>query len=236
MQGLTTEEVISKIRSIYRVKEEQAKTDFEKLVYTVSTLAQTEEVDPISYLDLKKIEPFSQSYSAPLRVDMSLTFRCQNNCVHCYAGGPHETDELTTVQWKHVIDHLYRIGVFILTFTGGEPTLKEELPELLRYGQKKGLVTGLITNGRRLTDEFFVKSLEEAGLDFVQITLESHNPEVHDLITGISGSWKETVAGIRNLIPTQIYTTTNTTLSMYNAGDFLDTIDFIKELGVAAFG
>jgi radical SAM protein with 4Fe4S-binding SPASM domain len=236
MQGLTTEEVISKIRSIYRVKRRQASADYEKLVYTVSTLAQTEEVDPISFLDLKKIEPFSQEYSAPLRVDMALTFKCQNNCVHCYAGGSHETDELTTDQWKRVIDRLYQVGVFILTFTGGEPTLREDLPELLGYGQKKGLVTGLITNGRRLTDEKYVRSLEDTGLDFVQVTLESHKPEVHDLMTGERGSWRETVAGIKNLIPTQIYTTTNTTLSKYNAGDFLDTMDFLKELGVAAFG
>lgn len=236
MQGLTTDEVISEIRSIYRVKKRQASLDYDKLVYTVSTLAQTEEVDPISYLDLQKIEPFSQEYSAPLRVDMALTFRCQNNCVHCYAGGSHETEELTTEGWMQVIDFLYQAGVFILTFTGGEPTLREDLPELLSYGQKKGLVTGLITNGRKLTIKEYVKSLEESGLDFVQVTLESHKPEIHDLMTGDKGSWKDTVKGIRNLIPTQIYTTTNTTLSKYNVGDFLDTVDFLKELGVAAFG
>jgi radical SAM protein with 4Fe4S-binding SPASM domain len=236
MQGLTTKEVISKIRRIYRVKKRQASADYEKLIYTISTLAQTEEVDPISYLDLKKIEPFSRKYSAPLRVDMALTYRCQNSCIHCYTGGSHETDELTTVEWKQVIDRLHQVGVFILTFTGGEPTLIEDLPELLDYGQKKGLVTGLITNGRRLTNEIYVQYLEKSGLDFIQVTLESHKPEIHDLMTGDRGSWIETVAGIKNLIPTQIYTTTNTTLSKHNAGDFLETMDFLKELGVAAFG
>jgi radical SAM protein with 4Fe4S-binding SPASM domain len=236
MQGLTTDEVISEIRRIYQVKKRQARLDYDKLVYSVSTLAQTEEVDPISYLDLKKIEPFSQEYSAPLRIDMALTFRCQNSCVHCYAGGSHENEELTTEEWKRVIDRLHRVGVFILTFTGGEPTLREDLSELLSYGQKKGLVTGLITNGRNLTDKKYVKTLEESGLDFAQVTLESHKPEIHDLMTGDKGSWKETVAGIKNLIPTQIYTTTNTTLSKHNVGDFLDTVDFLKERGVAGFG
>jgi radical SAM protein with 4Fe4S-binding SPASM domain len=236
VQGLTTQEVISKIRSIFRVKEEQARSDYERLVYAISTLAQTEEVDPISYLDLEKIEPFSQKFSAPLRVDMALTFGCQNSCVHCYAGGSHETDELTTGQWKRVIDKLHEVGVFILTFTGGEPTLRDDLPELLSYGQNKGLVTGLVTNGRSLADKEYVQVLEESGLDFVQVTLESHKPEIHDLITGIKGSWSETIEGIKNLIPTKIYTTTNSTLSKYNAEDFLDTVDFINELGVAAFG
>ena len=236
MQGMTTDEAVKKIRRMYRVNEKAAREDYERLIYTVSTLAQTEEVCPISFLDIKRVEPFTQELSAPLRVDLALTFRCQNNCVHCYAGGPHETSELTTEQWKEVIDLLHRIGVFILTFTGGEPTLREDLPELLLYAQNKGIVTGLITNGRKLKDKTYVETLEKTGLDFIQVTLESHKPKIHDLMTATKGSWKETVAGIKNIIPTQIYATTNTTLSKYNASDFLETIDFMKKLGVAAFG
>jgi radical SAM protein with 4Fe4S-binding SPASM domain len=98
------------------------------------------------------------------------------------------------------------------------------------------MVTGLITNGRRLKDKNYVKALEKAGLDFVQVTLESHKAEIHDLMTASKGSWKETVAGIKNIIPTHIYATTNTTLSKHNADSFLETVDFIKKLGVAAFG
>jgi len=236
MQGMTTDEAVKKIRRMYRVDEKTARNDYEKLIYTVSTLAQTEEVCPISFLDVKRVEPFTQEFSAPLRVDLALTFRCQNNCVHCYAGGPHETSELTTEQWKEVIDRLHQVGVFILTFTGGEPTLRGDLPELLLHAQNKGMVTGLITNGRRLKDETYVETLEKTGLDFIQVTLESHKPKIHDLMTATKGSWKETVAGIRNIIPTQIYATTNATLSKYNASNFLETIDFLKKLGVAAFG
>ncbi len=236
MQGLTTKEAIKKVKGIYRVDEKTAEQAHERLIYTVSTLAQTEEVCPLSFLDVEQVEPFTQQLSAPLRVDMAVTFRCQNDCIHCYAGGPHETPELTTDQWKAAIDRLHEIGVFILTFTGGEPTLREDLPELLLYAQHKGMVTGLITNGRKLTDQTYVETLEKAGLDFVQVTLESHKAEIHDLITASKGSWRETVAGIRNVIPTEIYATTNTTLSKHNAQDFLETIDFLKDLGVAAFG
>jgi radical SAM protein with 4Fe4S-binding SPASM domain len=135
-----------------------------------------------------------------------------------------------------IIDKLHQVGVFILTFTGGEPTLKADLPELLTYAQKKGLVTGLITNGRKLASKNYVEQLEKSGLDFIQVTLESHKPSIHNKITGDSKSWKETITAIKNLIPTQIYTTTNTTLNQYNKNDFLDTIAFIHKLGVAAFG
>jgi radical SAM protein with 4Fe4S-binding SPASM domain len=236
MQGLPEHEVLKKIRRMYRVNAAKVKEDYEKLVYTISTLAQTEKVCPVSFLEVEKEEPFTYQYSAPLRMDMALTFKCQNNCVHCYAGGPHETAELNTNQWKEVIDRLSQIGVFILTFTGGEPTLREDLPELLRYAQSKGMVTGLITNGRKLKDKAYVKTLEEVGLDFVQVTLESHLPKVHDLMTAAKGSWRETVAGIKNAAQSQIYVTTNTTLSKYNAPEFLRTIDYIKALNVAAFG
>lgn len=236
MQGLPEADVIDKIRAIYRVSKEQAKADYERLVYSISTLAQTEKIDPVTFLDIEKEEPFSYPYSAPLRMDMALTFRCQNDCIHCYAGGPHETPELNTDQWKQAIDRLSDIGVFILTFTGGEPTLRDDLPELLHYAQTKGIVTGLITNGRRLKDKAYVETLEKAGLDFVQITLESHKPLVHDAMTKAKGSWKETVQGIKNAVVSQIYVSTNTTLGKHNAEDFLVTIDYIKELGVDAFG
>jgi radical SAM protein with 4Fe4S-binding SPASM domain len=236
MEGLPEKEALKRIQRMYRVKTEQAKADYNKLVYTISTLANTEKIDPVSFLEIEKEEPFTYDYSAPLRMDLALTFRCQNDCVHCYAGGPHETPELNTTQWKQVIDRLSDIGVFIVTFTGGEPTLREDLAELLLYAQNKGMVTGLISNGRKLKDKAYVDALEKAGLDFVQITLESHKPLIHDKMTGTKGSWKETLAGIRNAVQSQIYVSTNTTLSKQNAPDFLDTVNFIKSLHVDAFG
>jgi radical SAM protein with 4Fe4S-binding SPASM domain len=236
MQGMTTDAALKRIHRMYRVNEKTAKKEHEKLVYTISTLAQTEKICPVSYLDVKSIEPFTQQFSAPLRMDLALTFRCQNNCVHCYAGGPHETSELSTEQWKEVIDRLHQIGVFVLTFTGGEPTQREDLPELLLHAQNNGMVTGLVSNGRKLKDKAYVKALEKAGLDFVQVTLESHKSEIHELMTAAKGSWNETVTGIKNAVQSQIYVTTNTTLSKYNAPEFLETINFLKKLGVAAFG
>ena len=235
MRGLSTEEAVERLREIYRISREKAKEDHEKIIYTVSTLAQTEEVCPLSYLDVQHIEPFSQELTAPIRVDLALTFRCQNKCIHCYTGGSKESKELTTEQWKKVIDRLFDLGVFIYTFTGGEPTLREDLAELLEYTQKTGAVSGLITNGRRLSDKKNVQRLVETGLDFAQVTIESHEPKIHDRITGVKGSWKETVKAIKNLVPTPIYLTTNTTLNTYNADSFLETIGFLKKLGVERF-
>ncbi len=236
MQGLPELEVLSKIQKTYKVNQETAKVDYEKIINTISTLAKTEKIDPITFLEIEREEPFSYQYSAPLRMDAALTFRCQNDCIHCYAGGPHETPELSTAQWKQIIDKLSEIGVFIITFTGGEPTLRDDLPELLLYAQKKGIVTGLISNGRKLKDAAYVKVLEDSGLDFVQVTLESDKPEIHDAMTKAVGSWAETVEGIKNAAKSLIYVSTNSTLSKQNVDGFMSTVDFIKSLGVDAFG
>jgi radical SAM protein with 4Fe4S-binding SPASM domain len=236
MQGMPTERAVQQIRRTYRVSEQTARTDHERLLYAISTLAQTQEVCPISYLGVEKVEPFSQELSAPIRMDLALTFRCQNNCQHCYTGGPHESDEMSTDSWKHVLDRMKELGIFIATFTGGEPTLREDLPELIMHAQKIGIVTGLVTNGRKLKEKSYVSTLEKSGLDFAQVTLESSKPEIHDRITAAKGSWQDTIEGIRNLVPTTIYTTTNTTLTQLNVANFSETLDFVHGLGVKAFG
>jgi len=236
MLGMPTDKAVAQVRSRYKVSQETATRDHERLIYAISTLAQTEEVCPISYLGIERIEPFTQELSAPIRMDLALTFRCQNGCLHCYTGGPHETEEMSTEAWKRVLDKMKRLGIFIATFTGGEPTLREDLPDLIAYAQKIGIVTGLVTNGRKLKDKNFVVTLEKSGLDFAQLTLESNDPKIHDEMTGSKGSWQETIEGIENLIPTTIYTTTNTTLTKLSAPGFLETLDFIHDLGVGAFG
>jgi radical SAM protein with 4Fe4S-binding SPASM domain len=133
------------------------------------------------------------------------------------------------------IDKIQGIGIPHITFTGGEPTLREDLPSLIRYAENKGLVTGLITNGRRLKDTQYVTEIISAGIDHFQITLESYREEVHDKITGVKGSWKETVQGLKNAIATPVYTITNTTLNKHNIEDIIETINFIHNLGLNQF-
>jgi hypothetical protein len=74
MQGLPQKEIFAKIGRMYRVKADMVKVDYEKLVYTISTLAQTEKIDPVTFLEIEKEEPFTYQYSAPLRMDLALTF------------------------------------------------------------------------------------------------------------------------------------------------------------------
>jgi len=235
IEGRTEKDVIDTMRRHYKVDEETVAKDYQEVLFVINTFAKTPDVCPVSYLGVEKIEPFQKALSAPYRMDLALTYRCDNNCVHCYAGGPRQTKELTTGEWLRVIDKLYGIGIPHVAFTGGEPTLREDLPKLIAHTQERGLVSGLITNGRRLKDAAYFNSLVDAGLDHVQITVESHDPKVHDKITGVEGSWGETVHGLKNAIASPIYTLSNTTLNQWNVKDILETIGFLHELGLQQF-
>ncbi len=142
----------------------------------------------------------------------------------------------STTEWKKVIDKLWEIRIPHVVFTGGEPTLRNDLPELVAYADQKGMVTGINTNGTRLGDQAFLNSLVEAGLDHVQITLESHDAQIHDQMVRRTGAWQKTLAGLRNVVNRKLYVMTNTTLLNNNAGALRETLEFLASEGVPTVG
>jgi radical SAM protein with 4Fe4S-binding SPASM domain len=231
------EEAAREIARRYSVSRQTALTDFQELQETILTFAQAgEQVCPVTYLDVGRIEPMSAELSAPYRMDLALTYRCQNDCPHCYVSRPKDFPEMPTEQWKRVIDRCWEMGIPHLTFTGGEATLRPDLVELVQYAEDVGLVTGLQTNGRRLRDRAYLDELLLAGLDHIQITLESHNPAIHDRMVGVEGAWQETVEGIKTVVDADVYMMTNTTMTTENVGGIKETIAFAASLGVPTFG
>jgi radical SAM protein with 4Fe4S-binding SPASM domain len=138
--------------------------------------------------------------------------------------------------WKKVIVKVWELRIPHIVFTGGEPTLFEGLQELVAYAESKGVITGLNTNGRKLADNSFVDSLVEAGLDHVQITFESHDPEIHDRMVRAKGAWADTVQGLKNVLDTRLYIMTNTTMLTHNQETIEDTLHYLGELGVPTIG
>jgi radical SAM protein with 4Fe4S-binding SPASM domain len=169
-------------------------------------------------------------------MDLAITYHCNNQCAHCYNARSRQFPELTTDQWKEVLDHLWQIGIPHIIFTGGEPTLRTDLPELIAYAESLGQITGINTNGRRLKDPAYVQTLVDAGLDHVQITFESLEPAIHDQMQGVTGAWADTVAGIRNVVASSLYMMTNTTMLTTNQHTIADTIDSLAALGVPTIG
>jgi radical SAM protein with 4Fe4S-binding SPASM domain len=168
-------------------------------------------------------------------MDIALTYDCQNKCAHCYVEEKERGKPLSFEQWKQVLDKLWAAGIPHVCFTGGEPTVYKNLEGLIEYAEDIGIVTGLISNGRRLANEEYARKLIDAGLDHVQITLESYDEHVHDEMVGSPGAWKETVEGIKNAVKLPLYTITNTTLLEKNSQDIEKTVEFLASLNVDAF-
>lgn len=230
-------EAVKNIEQSFRVHKKQATKDFQETISKIETLISSDsKICPVCDLGLESKPPFSAKLSAPYRMDLALTYRCNNNCAHCYNARERNYPEMDTQKWKQVIDKLWEQGIPHLVFTGGEPTLREDLSELVRYAEKKGFVTGLNTNGRKLADKAFVQKIVDAGLDHVQITLESHIPKIHDEMVLAKGAWKETVQGIKNVVQSSLYFMTNTTLLQDNHQYLSEFLKFTQELNIPTIG
>lgn len=229
------EQAVRQLLKRYQVDKKTAARDFRKVKEKIDTLASTDEVCPVSYLGFSRVEPFSVKTSAPQRMDLALTYQCNNDCTHCYVEREKDMNPMALDQWKKVIARLWDIGVPHVCFTGGEATTSPHLLPLIEYAEEVGIVTGLLTNGRRLADQEFTKQLIGVGLDHVQITLESANEKIHDEMVCATGAWKETVQGIKNAIDKTIYLVTNSTLSTKTAKGFPKTLEFLHGLGVTNF-
>ena len=174
---------------------------------------------PVSDVKLETRETDPKLWKAPPRMDLALTYSCNNNCFFCYTGGPRKVQELSTADWKNALDKIWESGIPQVVFTGGEPTLRADLVELVDHARQ--FVTGLITNGRKLAK--LAPELHQVSLDYAQVSLESHLPELHDRMVGVTGAWQETCDGIRGAIASGLEVITNTTLTK-------DNIEFLPDL------
>jgi radical SAM protein with 4Fe4S-binding SPASM domain len=259
LEGADEAESVRAIQKQYRVNRKQALTDLSTFNLQLENLVRPDGACPIhgdydisSTAVISVVAPFSARPSAPYRMDLALTYRCNNDCAHCYNIRPNPPippslegkegaggigpGELSTDDWKRILDKAWELGIPHIIFTGGEPTLRNDLPELVAHAERNGQITGLNTNARRLSDARYVETLVAAGLDHVQITLESHDPEIHDRMVRAKGAWPQTVAGLKNALASPLYVMTNTTMLQVNAPGMSETLDFLAELGVPTVG
>jgi radical SAM protein with 4Fe4S-binding SPASM domain len=173
----------------------------------------------------------ADDFPAPYRMDLALTYECQNDCAHCYLERK-DKKELPLDEWKSIITKLWGLGIPHIVFTGGEPTQYEGIEELVTKSEEFGQVTGLITNGRNLRKEGYLRSLVNRGLDHVQITILSHKESIHDKLAGSERAWKETMEGLKVALGEDLYVSTNTTIMRSNYEDIEETMRYLVALGV----
>ncbi len=248
-------EAVRLIRRKYHVNAVQARADVAAIRSQLDELVRPDGACPIHELGLETVMPFSARPTAPYRLDLALTYRCNNDCAHCYnvqrpplrlwgrgqEPFPDQASaaqaELSTADWEHVLDRAWELGIPHIIFTGGEPTLREDLPELVAHAEKNGQITGLNTNARRLSDSRYVAQLVAAGLDHVQITVESNDAAVHDGMVRTRGAFPQTIPkGLQNALASPLYVMTNTTMLSTNAHTIPATLDFLADTGVPTVG
>jgi len=177
-------------------------------------------------LDAKQLK--YGKWIAPARMDLAVTYRCNLKCPKCYVGNRKAGRELAATEWIRAYEILWKAGVPQVVFTGGEPTLRDDLVELV--GEADEFVTGLVTNGTTLAD--LADPLKNASLDYAQVTIESFDSSIHDRVTCTEGSHAKTLAGIEKALGIGLQIVTNTTLTKTNAPSFIETIKWLHGLGI----
>ena len=159
----------------------------------------------------------------------NVTRRCNLRCIHCYSQSRdiEYTNELTTEQGRELIDGLAHFGVPVLLFSGGEPLLRKDLPELASYAISKGMRAVISTNGT-LIDREMAKRLKEIGLSYVGVSLDGMQ-ETNDRFRGVKGSFDAALEGMRNCKRENIKVGLRFTINKKNVADIPAIFHLLEE-------
>ena len=212
------ETVVAEIMKRYQVAAEQASQDFALFKERLETLVSTPDLDPETFLDIDRVALHDESMSAPLRLDCALTYQTTEGSTSNYA--PHDRVKrlLDTEEWKQLLKNAWDAGIPHIVFTGGEPTLRPDVPELIKFTEELGQVCGLITDGSRLTEKEYLHQLLNAGLDHIMIILDPDSEQC----------WE----AVRDTIREDIFLTVHLTLTAKNKSGFENTMQKLNALQV----
>jgi len=179
---------------------------------------------------LQEMSVKAQKLNIPLSVQLDLTYRCNERCVHCYLDHD-DHGEMTTAEIKHLLDEMAEAGVFILTLSGGEIFLRKDFFDLLEHARRLMFCVKLKTNAVLIREREATR-IRDLGVESVQISIYSHRPEVHDAITLIPGSLKRSLDAIRFLKSKGLKVIMANVLMTQNMQDYSGVRALAAELGV----
>jgi len=198
IEGEKQMDIPALIAGRYDVPVSEAKEDMDAFLEKLDTLIHTEDIDPVTYLDMERVEPYSRQLSAPYRLDCALTYRVSSGTDSKAAPTERVSKNLTTSEWKQVLANAYQAGIPHVIFTGGEPTLREDLPDLVKEAEDLGVVCGVLTDGLQYADKTIMNTILKNGLDHIMLLCDSDNKDF----------WK----AIKNLMPEDIAVTVHITV------------------------
>ena len=160
---------------------------------------------------------------------IEITSRCNERCIHCYI--PHETKNksIEPKLYYSVIDQCKEMGVMTIIISGGEPTLHPNFCEFVKYAKDLDFNVVILSNMTLLSDEI-LNVLKYRHASCVNISLYSMDPEVHDSITTLKGSFDKTFANINKLIENNIPVQINLPVMKQNKDTFHEVIKWGQEM------
>ena len=167
--------------------------------------------------------------NVPLAVQLDLTYRCNERCVHCYLDHD-DHGEMNTAEILNLLDQMAAAGVFYLTISGGEIFMRRDFFEILEHARQLTFCVKLKTNAV-LIREKEARRIGELGVESVQISVYSHLAEVHDAITKMPGSFRQTIEGVRLLVQEGLSVTLANVLMVQNSADYQGVRALAAELG-----
>lgn len=220
VQNLPAQEAGRRVASRYQVAQEVAIQDYQILADRIQTLINTPDLDPVTFLGFDRQEPFSGAISAPYRMDCALTYRVRDGDDPQAAPSDRVRHELSREEWMALMDRALQAGIPHLVFTGGEPTLRADLPELIEHAEANGQVTGLISDGLALADRAYLDRLLMTGLDHLMLVIETDGGPV----------WP----ALENALADDLFVAAHLTLRPENLPAVLRRMDRLAEKGVHA--
>jgi hypothetical protein len=218
IQGTPPEEAVQEMAQRYRVNKDVARQDYQDFIDKIETLISTPDLDPVSFLDLERAAPHSADLSSPLRLDCALTYRLRADSNAEYAPTKRVDRELTTDEWRAILDKAWQAGIPHVTFTGGEATLRDDLPDLIAHAEKNGQVCGLLTDGLRLSDPQYLDLLLQTGLDHILFLLQPEDEK----------SWQ----ALERVMAADIFVTVHLTLTPDNIKQAESALERLAKLEV----
>ncbi|TAN42245.1 MAG: radical SAM protein [Nitrospirae bacterium] len=186
------------------------------------------------YLLDDMFEAFNSGHSPlkPLDVVIERTYSCNLRCQTCFrwTSSPNE-EELGLEEWTSVIERLKNwIGTFSLSITGGEPFLKSDMLDIIKYATGQGITTSVSSNGS-LIDQTLADKLVASGLDALALSLNSVTPEIHDETRGCEGNFNDVMRVIRILGDRgNMWLSIGTTVMSENLGELAALAELAKEM------
>ncbi len=183
----------------------------------------TADDDQRGFINLIDIE--SQIDSAIFEI----TKRCNLECKHCWEGGSHSTEELSTKEIISLIDELSMLKVFKIVITGGEPLLREDLSEILKRCTEKNIRVTVFTNGTLISEEFLDK-IKECNV-LIRFSIDGAKAETHDYLRGV-GNFNTTIKAMKLCKEKGLDIGLACTITKKNFHEYNDILELGKELGV----